>query len=68
MTREQLHQIGCKLKIMARGSLLDYIEGTLPLLQTMMPTIVIAPNECHTCANRRRQKAEAQKKWRRNRR
>ena len=74
MTRQELHVLGCRIKALGstRGDLLDYIEGTLPLL-TMMPQIVVAPKaelakvqaECPVCAERRRQKAQAQKNWRR---
>ena len=65
MTRQELFHLGSKLKTSARGTLLDYIEGTLPLLTTVFPPRADYPKlECSICVKRRKQKADAQKRWR----
>lgn len=61
MTPAELFRLGTKLRTHVRGDLFEYIEGTLPLL--MKPK---APDkECPICAERKKAKTEAQRRWRR---
>jgi hypothetical protein len=77
MSREELHQLGCRLRRAARGELLDYLDGTLPLLIAGSVAAVRGPpvevpkaavpaggTECPVCAAARKRKAAAQKRWR----
>jgi hypothetical protein len=66
MTRSELHQLGSRLRTLGstRGDWLTYIDGTLPLL-TAAQVSTAPKHECPVCVERRRQKAKAQKNWRR---
>lgn len=61
MTPAELHRLGSKLRTQVRGDLFEYIDGTLPLI--LKPKA--ADKGCAVCAERRKAKTEAQKRWRR---
>lgn len=64
MTPAELQRLGAKLRTHVRGEFFEYIEGTLPLIGA--PVKVPKVDGCPACAKRRAEKAEAQKRWRRN--
>ena len=69
MKQSELHALGCRLRTLGstRGDLVTYIDGTLPLLvhvSAPKPEILKDTVECPACAERRRKKAAAQKRWR----
>jgi hypothetical protein len=76
-----MYQIGVRLRRAARGELLDYLDGTMPLVlaearrpiqaDALIPyrpeTSSQELERCPICAERRKQKALSQKKWRKSR-
>lgn len=65
MTLTELHHLGTRLRAAARGALLDYIDGTLPLLISRPePAPPKKQTSCPVCAKRRDDKAAAQQRWR----
>ena len=68
-SRPDIYALGCRLRTLGstRGDLVTYIDGTLPLLvhvSAPKPELLEDTVECPACAERRRKKAAAQKRWR----
>lgn len=61
MNGAELHALGTKLRTQVRGQFFEYIEGTLPLIGKTLPSA----KGCPVCAERRKVKAEAMKRYRR---